>query len=131
MSDTSGGLRLAAEIGTGTSGALVVFALILASVALFVFLSRSLRRMRANVASGEFGSSPADRPAAPGGPAPESTSAGDGSGSGTGAGEAGAAPSGDRAATVATTSAGAAGTGTLPRQREGKGTGEDVGSDPA
>ncbi|WP_018634617.1 hypothetical protein [Parafrankia elaeagni] len=129
MSDTSGGLRLAAEIGTGTSGALVVFALILASVALFVFLSRSLRRMRANVASGEFGSGPADRRVAPGGPAPESTSTGDGSGAGTG--EAGAAPGGDRAAAVATTSAGAAGTGTLPRQREGKGVGEDVGTDPA
>ncbi|WP_018502137.1 hypothetical protein [Parafrankia discariae] len=55
MGDTSGGTRLAAEIGTGTGGALVVLALILASVALFTFLSGSLRRMRANVASGEFG----------------------------------------------------------------------------
>ncbi|MCK9925981.1 hypothetical protein MXD62_02185 [Frankia sp. Mgl5] len=61
MGDTSGGTRLAAEIGTGTGGALVVFALILASVALFTFLSGSLRRMRANVASGEFGSEARER----------------------------------------------------------------------
>ncbi|EFC84857.1 hypothetical protein [Parafrankia sp. EUN1f] len=55
MDDTSGGVRLAAEIGTGTSGALVVFVLILASAGLFVLLSKSLRRMRTNVENGEFG----------------------------------------------------------------------------
>ncbi|WP_462203267.1 hypothetical protein [Frankia sp. CcWB3] len=42
------------KIDAGAVGFLVVLALIVASIVIFFFLSKSLRRMRSNVASGEF-----------------------------------------------------------------------------
>ncbi|ABD13252.1 hypothetical protein Francci3_3902 [Frankia casuarinae] len=42
------------KIDAGAVGLLVVLALIAASSVIFFFLSKSLRRMRSNVASGEF-----------------------------------------------------------------------------
>ncbi|OAA24233.1 hypothetical protein UG55_103180 [Frankia sp. EI5c] len=119
MDDRSGGLRLAAEIGTGTSGALVVFALILASAGLFVFLSKSLRRMRMNVASGEFGAAHGVK--ASRGASPDAPVGGAGAVRST-AGAAGAAEQGGPG-----TEAG----GKLPRQRAGKKTEQDAGPDPA
>jgi hypothetical protein len=46
---------LAINVSAGTSGFLVVVLLCLAAVGLFALLSGSLRRLRNNVDSGEFG----------------------------------------------------------------------------
>ncbi|WP_243407257.1 hypothetical protein [Frankia canadensis] len=47
-------LLAAEEHSAGGLGLLIVVGLLAASAVLFVFLSKSLRRMRANVASGQF-----------------------------------------------------------------------------
>ena len=57
MSDTEAGSVLAAEINAGPGGFVVVVLLAIAAVALFFFMSGSLRRMRTNVESGQFGAS--------------------------------------------------------------------------
>jgi hypothetical protein len=49
---------LAIDAGGGASGFVVVVLLCAAAVGLFVAMSASLRRMRANVARGEFGRRP-------------------------------------------------------------------------
>ncbi|KPM57475.1 hypothetical protein CcI49_23690 [Frankia sp. CcI49] len=122
MDDTSGGVRLAAEIGTGTSGALVVFVLILASAGLFVLLSKSLRRMRANVENGEFGR-----------PRGDLTNRGEAAGD-PAAGTLATAERGAEEAAAASVSAAAPAKGAkgakekLPRQRGRQGAAEDTGS---
>lgn len=109
MEGASGGLRLAAEFETGAGAGLVVLILALASCGIFVMLSRSLRRMRTNVANGEFEA----RVEASGAKAP----AADAGARGGAAAKAGAA---------AVT--GAKGSEKLPRQRSRQGTGK--GSEP-
>jgi hypothetical protein len=52
--DFAGSVLAAQERSAGGLGLLVVVGLLAASGVLFVFLSKSLRRMRENVASGEF-----------------------------------------------------------------------------
>jgi hypothetical protein len=63
VSDTFAGPVLAIDLGGGAGGFLVVVLLGAAAVGLFVAMAGSLRRMRANVARGEFGVRP--RPPAP------------------------------------------------------------------
>ncbi len=55
------GQFLALEVSAGAGGFLVVLLLGLAAAGLFVMMSRSLVRMRGNVASGRFGDRAADR----------------------------------------------------------------------
>ncbi len=58
---TLAGQTLALEVSAGTGGFLVVLLLGLAAVGLFVMMSRSLIRLRGNVASGRFGEHAAGR----------------------------------------------------------------------
>ncbi len=52
---TSAGQTLALEVSGGAGGFLVVVLLGLAAAGLFTMMSRSLGRMRSNVAGGRFG----------------------------------------------------------------------------
>jgi hypothetical protein len=61
VTDVVAGPVLALEVKAGVTGFVTVVLLCLASAGLFVFLSGSLRRMRANVERGEFGESTARR----------------------------------------------------------------------
>ncbi|WP_261565052.1 hypothetical protein [Frankia gtarii] len=53
------------ESSAGAAGLLIVVGLILVSAGLFFMLSKSLRRMRSNVANGEFLGVDPDRPTGP------------------------------------------------------------------
>jgi hypothetical protein len=58
---TNAGQILALEVSAGAGGFLVVLLLGLAAVGLFVMMSRSLVRLRGNVAHGRFGGHAARR----------------------------------------------------------------------
>ncbi|MBX6388192.1 MAG: hypothetical protein IRZ08_04185 [Frankia sp.] len=61
MNDVLAGQVLAAEVSAGVSGLVAFLLLALASAAVFYFLAGSLRRLRGNVARGEFAAN-ASRP---------------------------------------------------------------------
>jgi hypothetical protein len=61
VTDVVAGPVLALQVTAGVTGFVTVLLLCLASAGLFVFLSGSLRRMRANVERGEFGEAAARR----------------------------------------------------------------------
>ena len=70
MSYIVAGSVLAIDAGGGASGFVVVVLLCAAAAGLFVAMSASLRRMRANVARGEFGRRPSTADHVPGGADP-------------------------------------------------------------
>ncbi|MCK9897050.1 hypothetical protein [Frankia sp. AgB32] len=59
--DFAGSVLAAQERGAGGLGLLVVVGMLVASAAVFFFMSKSLRRMRENVASGAFRGVESDR----------------------------------------------------------------------
>ncbi len=89
---TFAGQTLALEVSAGTGGFLVVLLLGLAAVGLFTMMSRSLVRLRGNVASGRFGKHTAD----PGGQ-PDGHGSGNGHGSSNGHGSGSDIPAQDAA----------------------------------
>lgn len=54
MNAVVAGPALAVQINAGATGFFVVVLLCIAAAGIFVMMSRSLKRMRSNVASGEF-----------------------------------------------------------------------------